>query len=151
MHILITGAASMLGRKLANFIAQEPVIAGRRVERMTLADIVHATGPASFSGQASSIAGDLSSESVARELVRSRPDVIFHLATIVSGDAEADFEKGYRVNQALRRPSTSCATRPSWTQRSSGTDATFPCWGSPQLLQNRSKLFVRRLEATWSD
>src|SRR6185437_12302682 len=28
----------------------------------------------------------------------SRPQVIFHLAAIVSGEAEADFDKGYRVN-----------------------------------------------------
>ena len=31
-------------------------------------------------------------------MVADRPDVIFHLAAIVSGEAEADFDKGYRIN-----------------------------------------------------
>ena len=31
-------------------------------------------------------------------MVAGRPDLIFHLAAIVSGEAEADFDKGYRIN-----------------------------------------------------
>ena len=34
----------------------------------------------------------------AAPLVAERPDVIFHLAAIVSGEAELDFDKGYRIN-----------------------------------------------------
>ena len=41
---------------------------------------------------------DLSMPQVAENLVANRPDIIFHMAAIVSGEAEADFEKGYRVN-----------------------------------------------------
>lgn len=41
---------------------------------------------------------DLSLPGEAEKLVAARPDVIFHLAAVVSGEAEADFEKGYRVN-----------------------------------------------------
>jgi D-erythronate 2-dehydrogenase len=41
---------------------------------------------------------DLSMPRVAEDLVANRPDIIFHMAAIVSGEAEADFEKGYRVN-----------------------------------------------------
>ena len=44
------------------------------------------------------IGRDLSDPGVADELVADRPDVIFHLAAVVSGEAEAEFEKGYRVN-----------------------------------------------------
>jgi nucleoside-diphosphate-sugar epimerase len=41
---------------------------------------------------------DLSADGAAEELVALRPDIIFHLAAVVSGEAEADFEKGYRIN-----------------------------------------------------
>src|SRR5690606_36938013 len=44
------------------------------------------------------LALDLSHEDAAGQLAARRPDVIFHLAAIVSGEAEADFELGYRVN-----------------------------------------------------
>jgi nucleoside-diphosphate-sugar epimerase len=43
-------------------------------------------------------AADLATPGVAKKAVSERPDVIFHLAGVVSGEAEIDFEKGYRVN-----------------------------------------------------
>jgi nucleoside-diphosphate-sugar epimerase len=45
-----------------------------------------------------SAVSDLSAPGEAEKLIAQRPDTIFHLAAIVSGEAEADFEKGYRVN-----------------------------------------------------
>src|SRR5688572_16869020 len=44
------------------------------------------------------VVSDLSAPGEAEKLVAKRPDLIFHLAAVVSGEAEADFEKGYRVN-----------------------------------------------------
>jgi len=44
------------------------------------------------------LTSDFSIPGEAEKLVASRPDVIFHLAAIVSGEAEADFDKGYRIN-----------------------------------------------------
>jgi nucleoside-diphosphate-sugar epimerase len=41
---------------------------------------------------------DLSLPGEAQKLIAARPEVIFHLAAVVSGEAEADFDKGYRVN-----------------------------------------------------
>ena len=52
----------------------------------------------SFAGKVETVAADLSEPAAAGKLVAARPDLIFHLAAIVSGEAEADFEKGYRVN-----------------------------------------------------
>jgi nucleoside-diphosphate-sugar epimerase len=43
-------------------------------------------------------AADLAAAGVADKAVSERPDVIFHLAGVVSGEAETDFDKGYRVN-----------------------------------------------------
>ncbi|TIT55727.1 MAG: NAD-dependent epimerase/dehydratase family protein, partial [Mesorhizobium sp.] len=42
--------------------------------------------------------GDLAEAGAAESLVASRPDVVFHLAGVVSGEAEANFDLGYRVN-----------------------------------------------------
>ncbi len=97
MNILIIGAAGMLGRKLVAALIERGEIGGRRIETLTLADIVAPEQPA-FSGAAETVAADLSLPGAAEALIEQRPDLIFHLAAIVSGEAEADFEKGYRVN-----------------------------------------------------
>ncbi|MFC3075507.1 D-erythronate dehydrogenase [Shinella pollutisoli] len=97
MNILIIGAAGMIGRKLSCALAEAGRLGGRPIRRMTLADIVVPERP-DFDGEIEAMAIDLSSADAAASLVASRPDVIFHLAAIVSGEAEADFEKGYRVN-----------------------------------------------------
>jgi D-erythronate 2-dehydrogenase len=54
--------------------------------------------PAGFTGKVATIAADLPAEGVVQRLVAERPDVIFHLAGVVSAEAELDMEKGYRVN-----------------------------------------------------
>ena len=78
---LIIGAAGMIGRKLAAELADQDLI---------LHDVVPFAGASAVS--------DLSAPGEAEKLVASRPERIFHLAAVVSGEAEADFEKGYRVN-----------------------------------------------------
>ncbi len=98
MHILILGAAGMLGRKLAERLAHDTTLAGQPVDRLTLADVVAPSVPAGFTGASECLAVDLSAAGAASDLVGRRPDVIYHLAAIVSGEAEADLEKGYRVN-----------------------------------------------------
>lgn len=98
MHILILGAAGMIGRKLAGRLAVDGALDGVAIETMTLADIVLPPAPAGHAGKLVTRLGDLSSPGDAAALVENRPDVIFHLAAVVSGEAEADFEKGYRVN-----------------------------------------------------
>ena len=77
---LVIGAAGMIGRKLA----------GRLDGELILHDVVPFEGATAVS--------DLSAPGEAEKLIAQRPDTIFHLAAIVSGEAEADFEKGYRVN-----------------------------------------------------
>jgi nucleoside-diphosphate-sugar epimerase len=79
--ILVIGAAGMIGRKLVARLAGEDLI---------LHDVVPFEGASAVS--------DLSAPGAAEKLVASRPRLIFHLAAVVSGEAEADFDKGYRVN-----------------------------------------------------
>jgi D-erythronate 2-dehydrogenase len=98
MHILITGAAGMIGRKLTARLAADGGVAGHAIDRMTLTDIVAPDAPAGAPFPVATTASDLAAPGAAAAAVASRPDLIFHLAAIVSGEAEADFEKGYRVN-----------------------------------------------------
>ena len=97
MHVMVIGAAGMLGRKLVAALAERGTIGSRPIERMTAVDIIAPETPV-FSGASESLAADLSANGVAETLAGKRPDLIFHLAAIVSGEAEADFEKGYRIN-----------------------------------------------------
>src|SRR4051812_35575086 len=98
VRVLILGAAGMIGRKLTARLVADGNIAGRPVERLTLADLALAEPPASADGQVEVVAADLATPGEAERLIEDRPDLIFHLAAVVSGEAEADFEKGYRVN-----------------------------------------------------
>lgn len=98
MHILITGAAGMIGRKLTQSLARSGEIGGRAIEALTLVDVVAPDAPGGFSGKTVARASDISAPGEVAALVATRPDLIFHLAAIVSGEAEADFDKGYRIN-----------------------------------------------------
>lgn len=98
MHILVTGAAGMIGRKLTDRLAKDGRLNGKAIARLTLTDVVAPQAPAGFSGKVDARLDDLPAPGVAEKLVAERPDVIFHLAGVVSGEAELDFDKGYRVN-----------------------------------------------------
>lgn len=87
---LITGAAGMLGRKLAARLTD--------IDELLLHDIVEPSAPPGAPYKTRRVASDLSAPGEAEKLLAARPELIFHLAAIVSGEAEADFDKGYRVN-----------------------------------------------------
>ena len=90
MHILILGAAGMLGRKLT-----AAILGGALPhDGLTLADVV---APPLVPG-ARSLAVDLTDPDAPGVLLQDRPGLIFHLAAVVSGEAEADRAKGYATN-----------------------------------------------------
>jgi len=88
----------MIGRKLTERLATESALHGKAIERLTLLDVVLPAKPERFAGAVETRAADLAAPGEAANAVTQRPDVIFHLAGVVSGEAELDFEKGYRVN-----------------------------------------------------
>ena len=107
MRVLITGAAGMIGRKLLDRLLADGTVGGTPVTAVDLLDVLPvstapadslANGPANNQPELRSIVADLTEDGVAEEIVASEPDVVFHLAGIVSGEAEADLAKGYRVN-----------------------------------------------------
>ena len=98
MHILVLGAAGMVGRKLTERLLRDGRLGDREISRMTLHDVVAPTKPANAAIPISVVTSDFADPDTAASLVGHRPDVIFHLAAIVSGEAELDFDKGYRIN-----------------------------------------------------
>jgi D-erythronate 2-dehydrogenase len=98
MHLLVLGAAGMVGRKFLQRVARDGHLGGRPITAATLHDVVMPQAPAGAPFPSTCTAGDLADDGAAARLLAGRPDLIVHLAAIVSGEAEADFEKGYRIN-----------------------------------------------------
>jgi D-erythronate 2-dehydrogenase len=133
MKVLILGAAGMLGRKLVERLAHAE-IAGAPLSHLALVDLVE---PRTVEGAAfatEAIVADSAEGGIADELVSSRPDIVFHLAAIVSGEAEQDFEKGYRVNldgtrellEAIRRMGAGYCPRVVFASSIAVFGAPFP-------------------------
>src|SRR5580692_10482290 len=91
----------MIGRKLTARLVADGVPQGGGIDRFTLQDVVPFPAEALRAGAKPSVdivASDLVAPGEADRLIAARPDLIFHLAGVVSGEAELDFDKGYRVN-----------------------------------------------------
>jgi D-erythronate 2-dehydrogenase len=98
MHILMTGAAGMIGRKLTARLVKDGALNGKPIEKLTLIDVHAPDRPDRFNGAVEAIAADVADPAAMTAAVSKRPDVIFHLAAVVSAEAELDFEKGTRIN-----------------------------------------------------
>src|ERR1700720_4285878 len=88
----------MVGRKLTGRLLRDGRLGSRDITRMTLQDVVAPAKPAHAGFPVDTVTCDFAVPGAAEKLVADRPDVIFHLAAIVSGEAELDFDKGYRIN-----------------------------------------------------
>jgi len=136
MHCAVIGAAGMIGRKLTDRLVADGRLGERPIERLTLADVITPRAPASWTGAVDEVSADLSAPGEATRVIQDRPDVIFHLAAVVSGEAEADFDKGYRVNldgtrallEAVRAANAEDGYRPRLVFSSS-----IAVYGSPLL------------------
>jgi D-erythronate 2-dehydrogenase len=101
MKVVITGGAGFLGQRLARRLLQYGYLTDadgreRAIEEIVLVDMV----PAHDFGDArvQVVAGDISDTQLLREVISSDTASIFHLAAVVSGQAEADFDLGMRIN-----------------------------------------------------
>jgi D-erythronate 2-dehydrogenase len=100
MKIVVTGAAGMIGRKFCEALARRNNLGGSPVKKLTMADAVEPCIPAGAPFEVATLQADISAPGFAEHLVSDAPDIVYHLAAIVSGEAEADFSKGYAVNLA---------------------------------------------------
>ena len=98
MKVAITGGGGMIGRKLAERLARDGALGGREITALTLYDVVAPVALAGARFPVQLLTGDMPAPGETDKLVADHPDVIFHLAAIVSGEAELEFDKGYRIN-----------------------------------------------------
>lgn len=91
MKIMITGGAGFLGKRLA-----AGLLARADIDEIVLVDVAPAEGHAD--PRIRTVTGDIADSALMATLVDARTAGIFHLAAVVSGQAEADFELGMRIN-----------------------------------------------------
>jgi D-erythronate 2-dehydrogenase len=134
MKVLVIGAAGMLGTKLVHRLCKQGQIKERGIVGISRFDWVLAPPPPTTTIAIDTHMGDLAEVGQAEKLVAGTPDLIFHLAAIVSGEAEADFEKGYRINldgtrqlfEAIRKVGNGYAPRVVFTSSIAVFGSPFP-------------------------
>ena len=134
MKILIMGGAGMIGQKLLNLILKKEEISNEKISEITLFDIIDAPYPQDAMISIKSTSGDISDEKVSKNLISSKPDIIFHLAAIVSGQAEQEFDLGWNINakgswglfEAIRQQGEDYCPRLIFTSSIAVFGAPFP-------------------------
>jgi len=97
MHVLIIGGGGFIGQKIAKALAGRGTLRGTPITHLTLADVA---APAAVEAPfaVDTRTSDIADRGAVDALFADRPDVVFHLAAVVSGQAEAEFDLGMRVN-----------------------------------------------------
>jgi D-erythronate 2-dehydrogenase len=94
MKVLVTGAGGFIGSHLVKLLRAQAGIGQHKIGAMALAD----TKLAQVSSSEIALEGDLGSAPVLQRIVDFQPDIVFHLAAVPGGAAEADYSLGRRVN-----------------------------------------------------
>ncbi len=98
MRILIIGAAGMVGRRFAERLIADGRLGDSSIETIHAFDVIEAPLASADDVRVDVEAGNIADVGTVNGLIAHKPDVIFHLAAIVSGEAEVEFEKGYDIN-----------------------------------------------------
>ncbi|MEX2595247.1 MAG: D-erythronate dehydrogenase [Anditalea sp.] len=97
MHILILGGGGFLGRRLAKELIENGGLTQGKLTHLTLVDVAFPEDMLQDS-RLECIEADFSDEAAITGILQHHPDVIFHLAAIVSGEAEKNFDVGMKIN-----------------------------------------------------
>src|SRR5687768_17112879 len=154
MKILITGGGGFIGSRLAQALAARDPKA-----EITLLDMAC---PPGLEKNFRCLAGDVASPDMIAKALGNDTDAVYHLAAVVSGGAEADFDLGYRVNldgtRLLLEACRACAAPPKVVYASSVAafggklpevldDSTTP---TPQTSYGTQKVIGEYLLADWT-
>ena len=97
MKVLITGGGGFLGFKLAKALLARGNLGGKPITSLTLLDGAFPAAAAK-EPRLKAVTGDVSDAKTLAQVCPPDTDAVFHLAAVVSGAAEADFDLGMRVN-----------------------------------------------------
>ena len=98
MKILILGSAGMIGQKLVAKLLSLKTINEKKIQEIILFDVITTPKIDETDIKIQIKTGDFSDPTVSKNLVKDKPELIFHLAAIVSGHAEKEFDLGWNVN-----------------------------------------------------
>lgn len=101
MKVLITGGGGFIGSLLGRTLLARGKLGGRAIERLVLADRVAIPSDLVAGGRAEAMVGPLLERS--DDVARAGFDAVFHLASAVSAECEADFELGMQSNLETSR------------------------------------------------
>ena len=136
MKVMITGGAGFLGRRLALKLLERGTLKGpdeldKPLDAIVLVDVVPAEP---FSDpRVRSVTGDIGDGELLRSVIDADTCSIFHLAAIVSGQAEADFDLGMRINLDASRLLLDVCRAQSAIGRGSCSPARLPCMAASFL------------------
>ena len=97
MKVLIIGSAGMLGQKLLSKLIDLGKLKGEEIKEIELFDVNKTQIQKAENIKITAKKGNLLNNRLIKALIISKPDVIFHLAAIVSGQAEAEFDLGWDI------------------------------------------------------
>jgi nucleoside-diphosphate-sugar epimerase len=113
VKIFVTGGGGFLGLRLAKALLARGALGGRSITQLVLLDSAF---PQGVPQGAERVTGDISDPAILEQALAPDTDAVFHLAAVVSGAAEADFDLGMRVNlegtRALLERLRRCAQPP---------------------------------------
>jgi nucleoside-diphosphate-sugar epimerase len=97
MRVVITGGGGFVGQKLAAALSQSGKLGGERIGELVLFDVAEPHRPAG-GVKVTTVVGDIADRSQVDALIARDTGAVFHLAAIVSGQAEAEFDTGMAIN-----------------------------------------------------
>jgi D-erythronate 2-dehydrogenase len=109
MRVVITGGGGFIGARLAKALLARGTLGGEKITRLVLADQAFPGFPED--SRLETLAGDIADPDFAAKAIAPDTGAIFHLAAVVSGAAEADFDLGMRVNLGGARAVLDAARR----------------------------------------
>ena len=121
MKVVITGGTGFIGRRLAQRLLQRGTLVGpggkeTAIDELVLFDVAPPQPPIAPNNRLKLVTGDIADTATVRALIDRGTGTVFHLAAVVSGQAEADTDVGYRVNldgtRAVLDACRALATRP---------------------------------------
>ena len=127
MKLLITGGAGFVGARLARTLLARGELAGRPIASITLADQFAPPADLLADKRVSALTGPLLSQ--APDLGKELYDGVFHLASAVSGECEADFDLGMRSNLETTRALLESMRHAGHVRRFFRVQGKFPLLG----------------------